>query len=65
MEKMRKFRNIENGEILTLEELRAWFSAWLEEDASQEEREIYGGKNGFGYYLNNCMTYNNGTLEEV
>lgn len=63
---MRKFRNIENGEVLTLEDLRKWFNTWINsEDSSAEEKEIYGGKNGFAYYLNNCMTYNNGVLEEI
>lgn len=60
---MRTFRNTENGELYTLSELEKIFSEWLEQDASDEEREIYAGH--FGRWLNNCMTYNNGVLDEV
>ena len=60
---VRMFRNTENGELYTLPELEKMFAEWLEQDASEEEREIYNGR--FGVWLNACMAYNNGVLDEV
>ena len=60
--KTRYFYNTENEEIYTLEDLKEIFKTWLAEDASEEEKEIYSGN--FGYWLNACMTRNNGVLDE-
>lgn len=67
MENKRIFRNIENDEILSLEDLKAYFTEWLANDASMEEKASYASDldGGFAAWLNSCMAYNNGALEEI
>ena len=56
---MRTFRCTENNEIFSLAMLEEDFNIFKAESPSE-----YDGMT-FGEYLNNCMTYNNGSLEEV
>lgn len=57
---MRKFINEDSAnEIITEEQLRQEFARLQKEIPSE-----YGHLK-FGEYLQNCMWYNNGTLEEV
>lgn len=52
VKKERSFYDTEHDVIVTLAELRAEYEA--------EEREV-----SFSQYVNNCLTRNNGTLEEI
>ena len=54
---MRKFLDIERDEVITLEELRAEFEDLKASGDTESET--------FEQYLTNCMTKNNGTLEEI
>ena len=60
--RMRKWLDIECDEIITEAELREEFAALQSEDVTGESghRDIT-----FEEYVNNCLTINNGTLEEV
>lgn len=48
--------NFESWELLTMEQLKEYF-----ETSKEEEQRDYN----FKEYLNNCMSYNNGSLERV
>lgn len=54
---MRHFRDIENGTIISLEELQADYLRLVMEHGTEAET--------FGIYLNNCLTSSGGQLEEV
>ena len=56
---MRKFFDIETREIITEEVLAETLEALKECDP-----ETYGDIT-LGQYINNCLTINNGTLEEI
>lgn len=57
--KMRFFFDTETREIISESELLEEFLRLAEENPSE-----YGNIT-FGQYLNNCLTINNGTLEEI
>ena len=54
---MRYFRNIENGEVYTLDELLGNFADFMRDDASLREMSFY-------QWLNDC-TSKNGSLVEI
>ena len=54
---MRKFYDTEHDKEITLEELQAEFEDLKASGDTESET--------FEQYLSNCMTYNNGTLEEI
>lgn len=54
---MRKFYDTENDEEITLEELQQEYEQLKANGDTESET--------FEQYLSNCMTYNNGTLEEI
>lgn len=54
---MRKFYDTEHDKVITLEELQAEFEDLKASGDTESET--------FEQYLSNCMTYNNGTLEEI
>lgn len=56
---MRKFRDIETGKIVTEEQLAEEYTSKL-----GEQPETYKDMT-LTQYINNCMTRNNGTLEEI
>lgn len=56
---MRYFHDIESREIISETELLEEFLRLAEENPSE-----YGNIT-FGQFLNNCLTINNGTLEEI
>lgn len=60
--KVRKWLDIECDEIVTEDELREEFAELQAEDVNGESghRDMT-----FAEYLNNCLTINNGTLEEI
>lgn len=55
---MIKYVNIENGELLTTEQLKQFFN----DVVVNEESTTY---DSFDYWLECCQTKNNGSLEEV
>ena len=54
---MRKFYDTENDEEITLKELQQEYENLKASGDTESET--------FEQYLSNCMTYNNGTLEEI
>ena len=56
---MRKFKDIEHGTIVTEDQLKREF-----EELRKEQPDFYGDTT-FEQYINNCLTRNNGTLEEA
>lgn len=55
----RKFKDIDHNMIVTEEELRVEF-----EELQKDQPDFYGDIT-FEQYINNCLTRNNGTLEEI
>lgn len=56
---MNRYRNIENDEVLTEDELRE------EYETRKRNGDLEDYYDTFGYWLNCCMTYNNGSLEKI
>ena len=56
---MNKYKNIENDEIYTEDELRE------EYETRKRSGDLEDYYDTFGYWLNCCMTYNNGSLEKI
>ena len=54
---MRKFYDIETEKVITFEELKEEFQQ-LKASGDTESETFFD-------YLSNCMTYNNGSLEEI
>ena len=56
---MNRYRNIENDEVLTEDELRK------EYETRKRSGDLEDCYDTFGYWLHCCMTYNNGSLEKI
>ena len=54
---MIKFRDVEHNEIITLDELKAEYKELYANGETEAET--------FSDYLDNCMTYNNGCIENM
>ena len=54
---MRRFIDTETDDIFTIEELEQEYNELKASGDTESET--------FEQYLSNCMTYNNGTLEEI
>lgn len=55
---MTTFKDIESGEIVTLEQLEKEFASLKKWDPATYDYN-------FNRYVENCLTRNNGTLEEI
>lgn len=56
---MRKYHDIESGEIITMSELEKEYQMLVKNGTIEKEEQ------NFYQYIENCLTRNNGTLEII